>query len=505
MSEFDKKISALTSGTDSTETDEYVIARGGSNFKISGALVAAAATKLGTIAVGTWQGTAIANAYIATGLDATKLTVGATLPSNVLASSLTSVGTLASLAVSGNTYIATTSGNVGIGTTSPTSYTNYKTLAIVGGSTGAVLDMNTSSGPTGGGLQLAVTSSAVTLDALGPQAGSNASMVFRTGKYGAPSEAMRLDGSGNVGIGVTPSAWGTGSGRKALQLGARGSLAGDDSSVYATLNGYFDGTNWKYIQTAAASNYYQEAGVHVWRNATSGTAGNTITFTESARITAGGSLCVGVTERNPISTGVAGISFDGVTSKGLIVANRDGGDTLAVGRLTDDGDIVSFFQDGAKEGSISVSENTVSYNAFAGSHWSQLEDGSKPDILRGTVIESIDELCEWPDETNERLPKCKVSNTAGSKKVYGVFMGWDNDWTETNDLYVTAVGAFICRISANVTVEHGDLLESNGDGTARVQADDVIRSSTIGKVTSTVKTHEYEDGTYCVPVVLYCG
>jgi hypothetical protein len=50
MSEFDKKISALTSGTDSTATDEYVIARGGSNFKISGALVAAAATKVGTLA-----------------------------------------------------------------------------------------------------------------------------------------------------------------------------------------------------------------------------------------------------------------------------------------------------------------------------------------------------------------------------------------------------------------------------------------------------------------------
>ena len=72
-------------------------------------------------------------------------------------------------------------------------------------------------------------------------------------------------------------------------------------------------------------------------------------------------------------------------------------------------------------------------------------------------------------------------------------------------MYVTAVGAFICRVNGNVTVQEGDLLESNGDGTARVQADDIIRSSTIGKVTSTVKTHEYDDGSYCVPTVLYCG
>jgi hypothetical protein len=84
-------------------------------------------------------------------------------------------------------------------------------------------------------------------------------------------------------------------------------------------------------------------------------------------------------------------------------------------------------------------------------------------------------------------------------------MAWDNDWSETNDMYVTAVGAFICRVNGSVTVQEGDLLESNGDGTARVQADDIIRSSTIGKVTSTVKTHQYADGSYCVPTVLYCG
>ena len=189
----------------------------------------------------------------------------------------------------------------------------------------------------------------------------------------------------------------------------------------------------------------------------------------------------------------------------MIIATVDGGDIIAINRKTDDGNLVTFHQDGTLEGTISVSGNTVSYNAFAGSHWSQLQDGSKPDILRGTVMESINELCVWPDEQNERLPKAKISDTAGSKKVYGVFMTWDNDWTATNDMYITAVGAFICRVNGGVTVQEGDLLESNGDGTARVQADDIIRSSTIGKVTSTVKTHQYDDGSYCVPTVLYCG
>ena len=193
-------------------------------------------------------------------------------------------------------------------------------------------------------------------------------------------------------------------------------------------------------------------------------------------------------------------------SDGQLSCSRDNTTVARFNRNSTDGTMITFARQGTDQGSISVSGSTVSYNAFAGSHWSQLSDGSKPEILRGTVLDSINELVQWPDEpTTERLCKVKVSNTVGSKKVYGVFMDWDNDWTATNDMYVTAVGAFICRVNASVTVQEGDLLESNGDGTARVQADDIIRSSTIGKVTCTEKTHQYDDGSYCVPTVLYCG
>jgi hypothetical protein len=221
---------------------------------------------------------------------------------------------------------------------------------------------------------------------------------------------------------------------------------------------------------------------------------------ERARITSGGVLLSGKTTDDDT---VKGIAINGPA--GELKATNTDNTVVIINRQTNDGVLVSFRQANAEEGTISVSGATVSYNAFAGSHWSQLQDGSKPDILRGTVMESINELCVWPNEQNERLPKSKVSDTAGSKKVYGVFMAWDNDWATTNDMYVTAVGAFICRVNASVTVQEGDLLESNGDGTARVQADDIIRSSTIGKVTSTVKTHQYADGSYCVPTVLYCG
>lgn len=223
-------------------------------------------------------------------------------------------------------------------------------------------------------------------------------------------------------------------------------------------------------------------------------------LTERARIDSSGNMLVGKTSTSFTVEGTL------ISPTGQIEIAKSADRALNINRLTNDGNLVNFYQDSTLEGNIAVSGTTVSYNAFAGSHWSQLQDGSKPEILRGTVMESIDELCQWPDEpTSERLCRSKISDTAGSKRVYGVFMDWDNDWEATNDMLVTSLGAFVCRINAGVTVQMGDLLESNGDGTARVQADDVIRSSTIGKVTSTIKTHEYDDGSYCVPTVLYCG
>jgi hypothetical protein len=41
-----------------------------------------------------------------------------------------------------------------------------------------------------------------------------------------------------------------------------------------------------------------------------------------------------------------------------------------------------------------------------------------------------------------------------------------------------------------------------GDGTAKTQEDDIVRSKTVAKVTSTAVSKTYGDGSYCVPCVL---
>jgi len=173
-------------------------------------------------------------------------------------------------------------------------------------------------------------------------------------------------------------------------------------------------------------------------------------------------------------------------------------------RKTNDGDIILFRQDGVTEGSISVSGSTVSYNGAHLSRWSQLPGGAtREEILRGTVLSNIDEMCAWGDEDNEQLNRMKVSDVEGDPNVSGVFQSWDDDDdTYTDDFYCAMTGDFIIRIADGVTVQRGDLLMSAGDGTAKPQDDDIVRSKTIAKVTSNHVTCTYEDGSYCVPCVL---
>ena len=84
-------------------------------------------------------------------------------------------------------------------------------------------------------------------------------------------------------------------------------------------------------------------------------------------------------------------------------------------------------------------------------------------------------------------------------------MAWDNEDDVVTDMYVASVGTHVVRINKDVTVTAGDLLASNGDGTAKVQDDDIIRSKTIGKVLTNIKQETYDDDSYTVPCALYCG
>ena len=195
----------------------------------------------------------------------------------------------------------------------------------------------------------------------------------------------------------------------------------------------------------------------------------------------------------------------------LVCANTQGGNTtplIKCNRQTADGDLISFMHANSEEGKISISGTTVSYNGFAGRHESS---GIATNTAIGTVVSTIDELDVYPNTTqNEALEaithpkigqtradhaKVKVSDSIGDKRVYGVV----DEFNAHGKVYVTSVG--IAAIKVTGSCAGGDLLESNGDGTAKVQSDDIVRSKTIGKVT----IGNSNTGVKLVSCVMYCG
>jgi hypothetical protein len=181
------------------------------------------------------------------------------------------------------------SGNVGIGNTTPSSYNAAADNLVIGtsGSNGLTIVAGTAND---GSIHFADGTSGA--DAYRGQifyshAGNY--MVFGTDAV----ERMRIDSSGNLGLGVTPSAWG--GGFKAFELVGGSVFSGASTNLGIMQNAYYDGSNYLYKTTATAARYFQVGGQHIWYTAPSGTAGNAITFTQAMTLDASGLLTVGAT------------------------------------------------------------------------------------------------------------------------------------------------------------------------------------------------------------------
>ena len=317
-------------------------------------------------------------------------------------------------------------------------------------------------------------------------------LQFATGSPGgAISEKMRINSNGDVGIGETSLSAGLDVKRDVNPVLAIDRGTADTANFNLQYNGTLTG------QLSAANGDFQISAAG---------ASTPISFyangQERMKIAQNGVIRIGQTTSDaPAAANIAGAAI-GQTA--YLSISRAGDLGIEVNRISNDGPLMRFLQDGTSEGSISVSGTTVSYNGGHLARWSQLPGGAvRKEILRGTVLSNIDEMCEWGEEDNEQLNRMKVSDVEGDKNVSGVFQAWDDDDdTYTDDFYCAMTGDFVIRIAQGVTVQRGDLLMSAGDGTAKPQDDDIIRSKTIAKVTSTHVTCTYNDGSYCVPCVL---
>ena len=171
------------------------------------------------------------------------------------------------------------------------------------------------------------------------------------------SERVRVDSSGNFGLGVTPSAWDS-TVRPVLSVKASTGSFSFGASVVDNArflsNAYYSG-GFKRVAAGYASQYEQNAGTHIWYTAGTSTADSAITFTEAARIDTSGNLLVGKT-----SMGVGTQGF-GVYSTGDIEANA-GSNPAAYFNRTNDGNIIQFRRSGTTVGTISVTTSATAYN-----------------------------------------------------------------------------------------------------------------------------------------------
>jgi len=166
------------------------------------------------------------------------------------------------------------------------------------------------------------------------------------------TQAMTLDASGNLGLGVTPSAWTTSFGIKVFDIASKGSFYASDNDANISFNQYFNGSNAIYKTNGAAGRYAITGNQHEWRIAPSGTAGNSISFTTAMTLDSSGNLLVGTTSAG--GTGITLYKTSGnATAPGLITFNGASAATEVC---------LQFLYNGGQVGTVTRSTTATAYN-----------------------------------------------------------------------------------------------------------------------------------------------
>jgi Chaperone of endosialidase len=211
-----------------------------------------------------------------------------------------------------------------------------------------------------------------------------------------PTTAITVDASQVVGVGITPNSWSLG---KVLQVGASTELWNDGSnSTYLSNNVYYNSAFKYQVTGVAATSYVSGAGAHIWNYAPSGTAGNTITFTEAMRIDSSGNLLVGNTSTNPVASRVNGTNIQSSANGGILT--RGGNSNSYFGLSITSGVHINFYTDNGSAfvtaGNISSNGGTTSFNAT--SDYRMKENVKPMQNALATVAKLNPVTFDWKDE-----------------------------------------------------------------------------------------------------------
>lgn len=196
------------------------------------------------------------------------------------------------------------------------------------------------------------------------------------------TERMRLDSSGNLGLGVTPSAWVANA--KAVQIGSFAAVwTGSNGSANVGFGAYEGGVNtYNYITTGDFPTMYQQlTGAHKWFTAPSGAAGNAISFTQAMTLDASGNLLVNTTNKTTIAAG--GVVIGNLNNA---IGGANSGGILTMSGVTTTSYVGLFSNPNGAVGSITISGSTTAYNTSSDY---RLKDITGPVTNSGTYIDSL--------------------------------------------------------------------------------------------------------------------
>ena len=291
---------------------------------------------------------------------------------------------------SSDKLVITQGGNVGVGTSSPSDLVTIQSPAS-GGGNGITIKRN----DNGTDQRVGAISFGNTVDSdlaqitVQTSTGNNGdgNLLFHTQPNGGSStERMRINSSGNVGIGTSSPATGTHSSYQNLVIGettsATSGLSFKASTTGQSAIFFSDG--------ATPFNRGQVLYDHSSDHLAFSSAGS-----EAMRIDSSGKLLIGTTHNslyNSSTQADAGLLLDGANDN-LQVARYEG-TPLFLNRMNTDGELISFRKDGTPVGSIGSRAGTVLYITSEGTDETGLDFGgtSINPMLSGSLSNGTTDL-----------------------------------------------------------------------------------------------------------------
>jgi len=308
-------------------------------------------------------------------------------------------------------------------------------------------------------------------------------MVFSTNA----TERMTIDSSGNVGIGVVPSAWR--SSTDAIQFGQSASISSNNNAnaVSFTSNAYINSSNNSIrISTGKATNYYQYDGAHVWEYAGSGSAGSTVSYSEAMRIDSSGNVGIGTSSpSDPLHVSGSGhtkIKVESTGTNASIEIHADsGGDNKGHFRISGDpttaGGLFIYDETASAErmridssGNVGIGDGTISHTSMLHIY----KSGATADLAlqsagasgRKHILQSKTDGSLAFYDNNASTERMRI-DSSGNLLVGHTSI---TDWTTTAGAQVRGTGFVIGSVDgdysfiANRLTSDGEIMQFRKDG-----------------------------------------